>query len=72
MPNTCARDTGTLNLYPSTTPPLETLNCPHKRPPRPTTGQLRAAVHVVVGPRGIELWPAFVPLTPTHLAGGLR
>lgn len=72
MPNPCARDTATLALYASTVPPLETLNCPHRRPPRAKTSQLRAPWHVVIQPRGIELWPAFVPLAPTHLTGGLR
>lgn len=72
MPNTSARDTATLPLYTSTIPSLETLNCPHTRPPRPKTSQLQAPLHVVVRPHGIELWPAFVPLDPAHLTGGLR
>lgn len=72
MHTTCARDTAVLALYTSTAPPLETLNCPHRRPPRPKTSQLRTPLRVVVRPRGIELWPAFVPLDPAHLTGGLR
>lgn len=72
MPTPCTRDTATLALYTSTMPSLETLNCPQRRLLRPKTSQLRAPLHVVVRPRGIEWWPAFVPLDSAHLTGGRR